>query len=56
VIAKVTRDRQCLALHEAYPHYGFDRHKGYGTEVHYAAIAEHGLTPQHRRSFLKHGR
>jgi ribonuclease HII len=53
VVAKVTRDRQCLALHERHPAYGFDRHKGYGTAVHYAAIAEHGLLPEHRRSFLK---
>jgi ribonuclease HII len=53
VVAKVTRDRQCLELHERYPAYGFDRHKGYGTAAHYAAIAEHGLTPHHRRSFLK---
>lgn len=52
VIAKVTRDRQMEALHEAFPAYGFDRHKGYGTKVHYEALAEHGPTPQHRRSFL----
>lgn len=52
VIAKVTRDRQMEALHEAFPDYGFDRHKGYGTKVHYEALAAHGPTPQHRRSFL----
>jgi ribonuclease HII len=53
VIAKVTRDRAMEALHAAYPVYGFDSHKGYGTKAHYAAIAEHGLTPHHRLSFLK---
>lgn len=51
VIAKVHRDAQMIALHRQYPAYGFDRHKGYPTAEHLAAIAEHGLTPQHRRSF-----
>ena len=36
-----------------YPEYGFDKHKGYGTKAHYAAIAEYGPCPQHRMSFLK---
>lgn len=53
VIAKVTRDRAMEALHAEYPVYGFDQHKGYGTKAHYAAIAEHGLTPHHRLTFLK---
>jgi ribonuclease HII len=51
IIAKVTRDRQCQALHEQYPQYGFDTHKGYGTAVHLAALQKHGATPVHRRSF-----
>ncbi|MDB5100693.1 MAG: ribonuclease [Cyanobacteria bacterium RYN_339] len=52
VIAKVTRDRQMVALHEELPQYGFARHKGYGTAIHYAALREHGPTVHHRRSFL----
>lgn len=51
IIAKVTRDRQCQALHAAYPQYGFDSHKGYGTAVHMAALKAHGATPEHRKSF-----
>jgi ribonuclease HII len=52
VIAKVTRDRAMEALHAEYPVYGFEQHKGYGTKAHYTAIAEHGITPHHRLSFL----
>ncbi|MEM1116115.1 MAG: ribonuclease HII [Bacteroidota bacterium] len=51
VIAKVTRDRQMVALHAEYPAYGWDRHKGYPTAAHYAALAAHGPSPHHRRSF-----
>jgi ribonuclease HII len=51
IIAKVTRDRQCEAMHAAYPQYGFDGHKGYGTAVHMAALKAHGATPVHRKSF-----
>lgn len=51
VIAKVTRDRLMRDLDEQYPDYGFARHMGYGTRDHRAAIAQHGLTPVHRRSF-----
>ena len=51
VVAKVVRDRQCLALATAYPAYGFDRHKGYGTAAHLDALREHGPCPAHRRSF-----
>ncbi|MBF0170059.1 MAG: ribonuclease HII [Nitrospinae bacterium] len=51
VIAKVTRDRQLYAMAEAYPAYGFDRHKGYPTRDHLAAIATHGPTPEHRMTF-----
>ena len=53
ILAKVTRDRYMEALAEQYPDYGFEIHKGYGTKRHYAAILEHGVTPAHRRSFLK---
>ena len=51
ILAKVHRDRLCLALAEAYPQYGFARHKGYGTAEHLAALAAHGACPQHRKTF-----
>lgn len=51
IIAKVTRDRLMLQLHREYPAYGFDRHKGYCTEAHLAALQQYGVTPHHRRSF-----
>ena len=51
VIAKVTRDRLMLQLHQEYPLYGFDQHKGYGTAAHLAALQTYGATPQHRQSF-----
>jgi ribonuclease HII len=51
IVAKVTRDRMMREYHQTYPAYGFDRHKGYGTEAHLRAIAEHGLSPIHRRTF-----
>lgn len=51
ILAKVTRDRLMCTLHEEYPHYGFDRHKGYGTAEHLAALRQHGPCPAHRRSF-----
>lgn len=51
IIAKVTRDRLMLQLHEQYPAYGFAQHKGYGTEAHLAALRQYGVTPLHRRSF-----
>ncbi|MCZ2103661.1 MAG: ribonuclease HII [Comamonadaceae bacterium] len=51
ILAKVTRDRWCQTLHARYPHYGFDRHKGYGTAEHLAALKEWGACPEHRRSF-----
>ena len=51
IIAKVTRDRLMLELHEQYPAYGFAQHKGYGTEAHLAALRQYGVTPAHRRSF-----
>jgi ribonuclease HII len=51
VIAKVHRDRIMLRYHESFPHYGFDRHKGYGTREHLEAVRRHGCSPIHRRSF-----
>ena len=53
ILAKVTRDRLMSEYAEKYPEYGFDKHKGYGTAAHYAAIKEHGVLPIHRLSFLK---
>lgn len=53
IIAKEYRDSLMEVLHETYPQYGFAQHKGYGTKQHYAAIAEHGVIAEHRRSFLK---
>jgi ribonuclease HII len=51
ILAKVTRDRAMLELHATWPQYGFDRHKGYSTPEHLAALAAHGPCPHHRRSF-----
>lgn len=51
ILAKVARDRSLLELHAVYPHYGFDRHKGYPTAAHLAALEKHGPCPAHRRSF-----
>ena len=53
IIAKVTRDRIMRQWAEVYPMYGFEKHKGYGTAAHIAAIKEYGLCPLHRRSFVK---
>jgi ribonuclease HII len=51
ILAKVERDRQMHALHQVYPLYGFDQHKGYPTESHMALLREHGPCPEHRRTF-----
>lgn len=53
ILAKVTRDRYMLQMAEQYPQYGFEKHKGYGTAAHYAALREYGPCPIHRPSFLK---
>ena len=53
ILAKVTRDDYMLQMAQAYPQYGFDIHKGYGTKAHYAALTEFGACPIHRQSFLK---
>ena len=51
ILAKVTRDRWCAELHDKFPQYGFDQHKGYGTAQHVAALNEFGACPEHRRTF-----
>jgi len=51
IIAKVTRDRMMVKLGGQHPEYGFERHKGYGTAEHHAAIKRLGVTVHHRRSF-----
>lgn len=51
ILAKTARDRDLLRLHRIYPEYGFDRHKGYPTPEHLAALARHGITIEHRRSY-----
>ncbi len=53
IIAKVSRDRYMLELAKQYPQYEFERHKGYGTKLHYEKIAEHGICEAHRKTFLK---
>ena len=53
ILAKVSRDNLMLEFARAYPQYGFEIHKGYGTKAHYAALAEHGASPIHRMTFLK---
>ncbi|WP_180056837.1 ribonuclease HII [Acinetobacter sp. YH12090] len=51
ILAKVTRDRQMLELDQEFPQFGFAKHKGYPTKAHFEAIALHGVTAEHRRSF-----
>ena len=53
VLAKVTRDRYMLKMAEKYPQYKFEKHKGYGTKDHYAALREYGPCEIHRPSFLR---
>ena len=53
ILAKVTRDRFMVEMAEKYPQYGFERHKGYGTKLHYQALREYGASPIHRKTFLK---
>ncbi|MBQ7950861.1 MAG: ribonuclease HII [Clostridia bacterium] len=53
ILAKVTRDRLLEEYDALYPEYGFSKHKGYGTKAHYEAILKYGITPIHRRTFLK---
>lgn len=51
VIAKVTRDRMMIELAGQFPGYGWESNMGYGTRIHQAGLAKHGITPHHRRSF-----
>lgn len=53
VLAKVSRDRYMLEKAREYPQYAFEKHKGYGTKLHYEKIAEFGVSPIHRKTFLK---
>lgn len=53
ILAKVARDRLLYQLDEQYPQYAFAKHKGYGTKLHYERLHAHGVSPVHRRSFLK---
>lgn len=53
VLAKVSRDRYMLEKAQDYPQYAFEKHKGYGTKLHYEKIAEFGILPIHRKTFLK---
>jgi ribonuclease HII len=51
ILAKTARDEDMLRLHALYPHYGFQRHKGYPVPEHLAALSAHGVSPEHRRSY-----
>ncbi len=51
ILAKVTRDRELVAMEERYPGYGFAKHKGYPTKQHILALQELGITPEHRKSY-----
>lgn len=51
ILAKTVRDALMQELHVRYPQYGFDRHKGYPTAFHLAALREHGISPVHRKSY-----
>lgn len=53
IMAKVKRDRKMRKIHESFPEYGFDHHKGYGTKLHYDMIKKHGILACHRNSFLR---
>ncbi len=53
ILAKVSRDRFMLEKTKEYPQYQFEKHKGYGTKLHYEMLAEYGPSPIHRMSFLK---
>jgi ribonuclease HII len=51
ILAKTARDAALVKLHKRYPHYGFDQHKGYGTEMHLERLRTHGVSPVHRKSY-----
>lgn len=51
ILAKTARDAACMQMHEQYPEYAFDRHKGYPTALHRERLREHGVSPVHRKSY-----
>lgn len=51
ILAKTARDASLLVLHEKYPHYAFDQHKGYPTALHLERLRQHGVSPVHRKSY-----
>ncbi len=53
VVAKVSRDAYMVRMSEKFPLYSFEKHKGYGTKIHGQALAKHGISPIHRRTFLR---
>jgi ribonuclease HII len=53
ILAKVSRDRYMIELSKIYPQYFFEKHKGYGTKLHYEMLEQHGISQVHRRTFLK---
>ena len=53
ILAKVTRDRQCIQLDKEYPEYGIAKHKGYGTKDHMEALRKHGAAPIYRTKFIR---
>ena len=53
ILAKVSRDRYMIEMSVKYPQYGFEKHKGYGTKLHYEKLREHGSSEIHRKTFLR---
>ena len=53
ILAKVSRDRYMMEYAQKYPQYAFEKHKGYGTKLHYEALRQYGPSPEHRLTFLK---
>ncbi|NCC87024.1 MAG: ribonuclease HII [Clostridia bacterium] len=53
ILAKVSRDRYMVQLAQVYPQYQFEKHKGYGTKLHYEMLEQYGICEIHRRTFLK---
>ena len=51
ILAKTARDASLIALHQQYPHYAFDQHKGYPTALHLERLRQHGVSPVHRKSY-----
>ena len=51
ILAKTARDKACEELHDRYPHYGFNQHKGYATRLHLERLQQYGACPEHRKSF-----